>query len=266
MPATKRKRDSDSLEDDSDDNDARRTHDHKRFAFLKPRVRHVAERTIKSKWTTLPEPVQEKVRDMFKSLERPVIVRHHDERKRIEAQTAVGAVVRNLAKRLPRMPFPPVTKDTSFDYEAALDENRALEAQLATVTNSVDLLKAEVEKEEALLAKETRQLEELEKNAKRAEAERKRQMKNEHPILRQLDDLSSSHGRDQKLGRFAAPEIRTDDVSLCDYDPDPELQALIKQLNGHLQSMQNNIAPLAGLRDAIILSRAALDLLSVPTD
>lgn len=38
----------------------------------------------------------------------------------------------------------------------------------------------------------------------------------EHPILRQLDDLSSSHGRDQKLGRFAAPEIRTDDVSLCD--------------------------------------------------
>jgi len=49
---------------------------------------------------------------------------------------------------------------------------------LATVTNSVDLLKAEVEKEEALLAKETRQLEELEKNAKRAEAERKRQMKN----------------------------------------------------------------------------------------
>lgn len=94
MPATKRKRDSDSLEDDSDDNDARRTHDHKRFAFLKPRVRHVAERTIKSKWTTLPEPVQEKVRDMFKSLERPVIVRHHDERKRIEAQTAVGAVVR----------------------------------------------------------------------------------------------------------------------------------------------------------------------------
>lgn len=49
---------------------------------------------------------------------------------------------------------------------------------MATVTNSVDLLKAEVEKEEALLAKETRQLEELEKNAKRAEAERKRQMKN----------------------------------------------------------------------------------------
>lgn len=99
MPATKRKRPSDSHEDDDDkkDNDegrGRTTHDNKRFAYLKPRVRHVSERTIKSKWTTLPEPVQEKVRDMFKSLERPVIVRHRDERRRIEAQTAVGAVVR----------------------------------------------------------------------------------------------------------------------------------------------------------------------------
>jgi kinetochore protein Fta7 len=68
--------------------------DHKRFAYLKPRVRHIAERTIKSKWTTLPEPVQEKVREMFRSLERPVIVRHRDERKRVEAQAAVGAVVK----------------------------------------------------------------------------------------------------------------------------------------------------------------------------
>jgi kinetochore protein Fta7 len=75
---------------------------------------------------------------------------------------------------------------------------------LATVTDSTDLLKAEIEKEEALLAKETKQLQEMEKNAKRAEAERKRQLKNvsrlccceaaelvtddikEHPVLRQL--------------------------------------------------------------------------------
>lgn len=66
----------------------------KPFAYLKPRVRRVSERTVKSKWTTLSEPVQEKISDMLRSLERPVIVRHRDERKRIEAQTAVGAVVR----------------------------------------------------------------------------------------------------------------------------------------------------------------------------
>lgn len=46
------------------------------------------------------------------------------------------------------------------------------------MTDSIDLLKAEVEKEEALLEREQKQLQEMEKNARRAEAERKRQSKN----------------------------------------------------------------------------------------
>lgn len=44
--------------------------------------------------------------------------------------------------------------------------------------DSIDLLKAEVAKEEALLADEKKALQEMDKNAKRAEAERKRQTKN----------------------------------------------------------------------------------------
>lgn len=46
------------------------------------------------------------------------------------------------------------------------------------MNDSVDLLKAEIAKEEALLARETKSLQEMDKNAKRAEAERKRQTKN----------------------------------------------------------------------------------------
>lgn len=81
----KRKRSNDADEQDKSS---------KRFAYLKPQVRQVSERTVKSKWTTLPESTQEKIRDMFKSLERPVIVRSHNERRRIEAQAAVQAVIR----------------------------------------------------------------------------------------------------------------------------------------------------------------------------
>jgi kinetochore protein Fta7 len=29
----------------------------------------------------------------------------------------------SLGRRLPRMPFPPVTKEVNFDYEAALNEH-----------------------------------------------------------------------------------------------------------------------------------------------
>lgn len=46
------------------------------------------------------------------------------------------------------------------------------------MNDSIVLLNNEIAKEEALLAKETKQLQEMEKNAKRAEAERRRLMKN----------------------------------------------------------------------------------------
>lgn len=55
---------------------------------------------------------------------------------------------------------------------------RMLEANLATVKDSIDLLKTEIAREEALLATDKKSLQEMDKNAKRAEAERKRQMKN----------------------------------------------------------------------------------------
>jgi kinetochore protein Fta7 len=49
-------------------------------------------------------------------------------------------------------------------------------------------------------------------------------------------------------------------------DTDPEIQGLMKQLNGHLQSMQSNTAPFAGLSEAITRSQAALDLYSLSND
>ncbi|KKZ61307.1 hypothetical protein EMCG_04024 [[Emmonsia] crescens] len=233
-------------------------HDRKRFAILKPRTRHIAEHTIKAKWTTLPESVQEKIKELFRSIERPVITRHRDERKRIEAQTAVVAVRRNLGRRLPRMPFPPGTKDADFDYEAALDDNRALELQLAAVINSADLLRAEISREEAQFAKERAQLEELEKNAKAAQAERKRQTKNAHPVIRRLE-RSGRQGDGSTDLTFTGP--KDNGSMLCEVGADSELYPLIKQLRNHLESMQNNAAQVAGLREAIVRSQSCLNLL-----
>lgn len=97
--------------------------------------------------------------------------------------------------------------------------------------NSIDLLNVEIDREEALLARDTTQLEEMEKNAKRAEAERKRQMKNvcfsgiytravinvygkEHAIFRHLDN--SSQNWDQMPTEFSVLESQENDVALCD--------------------------------------------------
>ncbi|PYH44224.1 uncharacterized protein BP01DRAFT_85207 [Aspergillus saccharolyticus JOP 1030-1] len=257
MPPPKRKRSSQAPDPD---NHAR----NKRFAYLKPQVRQVSERTIKGKWSTLPEPAQDKVRDMFRALERPVIMRQQNESKRIEAQAAVQTLVKNLAKRLPRMPFPPIARDTVFEYEAALKEHCALEASLATMNDSIDLLKVEVEKEEALLEKERRQLQEMERNAKGIELERKRQMKNEHPVLRELSNVPDD--RDSNQAGFTIANDIDANVMFDELEADPDVLGLLEQLNDHLKSMQNNTTPLTGLRDAVARSQAALSLTFVPDD
>ncbi|KAI9373883.1 CENP-Q, a CENPA-CAD centromere complex subunit-domain-containing protein [Aspergillus egyptiacus] len=254
----KRKRSSDALDEDKDN---RRK---KPYAHLNPQVRHISERTIKSKWSTLPEPAQDKIRDMFRALERPVIVRQQNERKRYEAQAAVQAVVKNLGKRLPRMPFPPLAKDSVFEYEAALNEHSALETSLSTITDSIDLLDNEIAKEEALLARETKQLHEMERNAKRAEAERKRQMKNEHPVLRQLHDNPTKQAV-QPAG-FNLLKPKDPQLGFDELETDPEVASLLKQLNNHLKSMQSNTASLDGLKDAITRSQTALSLATMPED
>ena len=92
MPPKRKHRTNDTEEDNHDDDDDNDQRDSKRFAMLKPRVRRIAEHTIKSKWTTLPSSAQDRVQELFRSVELPVLTRHRDERKRIEAQNALAAV------------------------------------------------------------------------------------------------------------------------------------------------------------------------------
>ncbi|KAM5447457.1 hypothetical protein MaudCBS49596_005968 [Microsporum audouinii] len=230
---------------------------HPPFAALQPRIRHINEETIKSKWTTLPDSTQEKVKQLFLSVELPVITRNRDEKKRVEAQSALATVRKNLGKRLPKMPFPAGTRDGSFDYESALGESRVLESQLATTTSSIRLLQAEIKREEAELAKDKLKLEELERNAKAAESERKRLNKNVHPVLKQLDksSMNETANADFKL------EMKNEETVLGEIDADPKLLPTIKQLRNHLESMQGNAAQVRGIGHAITRAKAALDML-----
>jgi len=66
----------------------------KRFAVLKARVQHVSQNSIRTKWAPLPDAAQNQVRELFRSVERPVLVNQRDERKKIEAQVAVETVLK----------------------------------------------------------------------------------------------------------------------------------------------------------------------------
>ena len=66
----------------------------RKFAVLKPRVKYIPQEIVRSKWKVIPEVVQDRVKEIFRSLERPVIMSHRDDGRRIEAQVAVGLITR----------------------------------------------------------------------------------------------------------------------------------------------------------------------------
>jgi hypothetical protein len=102
-------------------------------------------------------------------------------------------VARRLHRKLSRgQPFPPSTRslpEEDFDFEKILDSTRALEARLTPMLHSIELLRAETAKEEALLEAEKAGLEALEANARAEATRRKKTTKRLHDILR--DDNKS---------------------------------------------------------------------------
>ncbi|KAI1936794.1 hypothetical protein LOZ66_004300 [Ophidiomyces ophidiicola] len=251
----KRKR-SDAASDSRGD---RETNSNKRVTRLVARTRQVSEHVVKSKWMTLPEPAQTRIKELFGAIELPVLTKQRDEKKRIEAQSALAAVRKTLGKRLPKMPFPPGTKAVNFDYDAALNENRILEGQLAMMTNSAALLRREIKREEVQLARDTAKLAELGKNVKAAKVHQKKQTKNMHPALRRLEQRPL---RIEDSANLSVTDAEEKPGLLCDMDDEnPDLLSLVKQLRNHLESMQTNAGQVSGVREAITRAQSSLSML-----
>jgi kinetochore protein Fta7 len=95
------------------------------FPQLEPRTVRIPRSQISTKWNVLPDSSHAQLRDIFRSVERPVVMKFRDERKRVQAEAAIGSLVKRLERKLPRMPFPPGSgRDTAgFGFEKTLDSN-----------------------------------------------------------------------------------------------------------------------------------------------
>jgi hypothetical protein len=65
-----------------------------KFAILLPRQRSVRQSIVKNKWENLGDKGQERVRVLFDGLEKPLIAVSRDEKRRVEAQTALSQLMR----------------------------------------------------------------------------------------------------------------------------------------------------------------------------
>lgn len=149
--------------------------------------RKIPRQTIDTKWGPLPTNAVDRVGVLLSDVEKLVVMRLQDERRRLQASTAIQMVSRRLQRKLTRgLPFPPGTRpqrEEEFDFEKILDSNRELETRLTPMLHSIDLLKAEIEKEGNLLEQETARLEALEADARADTTRRKKDSKKLHFLL-----------------------------------------------------------------------------------
>lgn len=160
----------------------------KEYQHIRSTKRRIPKAVIQDKWTPLPKPAIDRIGQLLLDVERATVMRLQDEQKRLQASTAIQLVSRRVQRKLIKgLPFPPATralKEDDFEFEKVLDNSRVLEAQLTPMLHSIELLKAELAKEESKLAMEQEELMELESNAKDEFAESNKTLKRLHYLVR----------------------------------------------------------------------------------
>jgi CENP-Q, a CENPA-CAD centromere complex subunit len=174
------------------------------YQHLQAVTRRVSRQTIEAKWEPLPSSCVERISQLLHDLQRPVVVRYKDERKKIQSSTVLQMISRRLVNKISKgLPFPQSTRnhrEEDFDFEKILDHNRALETQLTPALHANELLEAQVSKEMALLESEMERLATLEANAKTEAALRSEAARRLHSLLLPQQGIMESEGLKNDIG------------------------------------------------------------------
>ena len=174
------------------------------YQHLAEVTHRVSRQVIEAKWEPLPPSCIERVSNLLEDIQRPVVVRLGDERKRTQASTALQMVSRRLVSKISKgLPFPQSTgarREDDFDFEKILDRSRDLDAQLTLALHANDLLESELGKENAHLEAEEDALSQLETNAKIEASRRKEAGRKLHTLLQSEDSVRAEEGLEDEAG------------------------------------------------------------------
>ncbi|EXJ56555.1 hypothetical protein A1O7_06899 [Cladophialophora yegresii CBS 114405] len=214
-------------------------------------------------------------------------------------------VPHRLLSRLPRMPFPPTSSSSNrngnsnsnshaaddFDLSGTLARISTLQAQLTGNMQSARLLSRQINRENAALKLDKKELKTLEDGLRGSRELRRRKERGLHPLA-----LARSHQdghKDEEMARenaailgikiaagtldvgslclTTAPTATTDSTQSTEStdsalgapptaDPvDREMNTLLGQLRNHLQSMRDNTASMLPVVDAVEEAKVALE-------
>lgn len=93
----------------------------KAYLRLKPYTKQFTTDTISSDWRIMPQSAQDQMKAIIVRAKRMIVGRAGDLRKAAEVEQALDPLAKRLDRRLPRMPYPPRTKDVHFDMDKMLE-------------------------------------------------------------------------------------------------------------------------------------------------
>ena len=160
-----------------------------------------------------------------------------------------------MSDKLPRIPFPPSTDELHFDHEANLNRISKIEEQVTADIHSINLLRAQIAREEQLLNQDKAEVEHLEESLKANEAYRRDQSRTLHPTARKLGQIEDS----TDLLALEAKDKKRVRISIAELFEDEEMAPILQQLQNHLDSMQSNVADVKGVRSAVKQAAAELE-------
>ncbi|KAI5294724.1 hypothetical protein KEM55_006479, partial [Ascosphaera atra] len=133
-------------------------------------------------WTSLSSPTLKKAKELFRTLEHEVLDRQNGgssselpaKRQRTLAQGIINEMTEAIDEKITKTLFPPGSTVDGLINGASSAKRGKPKKQLLNTTASIGELRVEIEKQEALLKRESNQLKTLRANARSANAERRR--------------------------------------------------------------------------------------------
>ncbi|KAK0747478.1 CENP-Q, a CENPA-CAD centromere complex subunit-domain-containing protein [Apiosordaria backusii] len=252
-----------------------------KYRHLAPITRNIPRATIASKWTPLDTPAISTIDNLILDSYIPVLesLGGRSDTRYTQAQTILRTFANRLHSKLVKgMPFPPASigtkttkgvtisaQEAELNFEKVIDASSHLQRQLDPLLHSVALLKAEKEKEEAMLEADYRNLRRLEENARAQARGWKERGKRDHVLAPGRKDVTvGEYNPDEEAGLEVVKKEKQVQGSVFkglgegEEDGEEELMGLAKQIGNHMESMRGNLSQIDGVVPAIQKSRAAL--------
>ncbi|KAK4202572.1 CENP-Q, a CENPA-CAD centromere complex subunit-domain-containing protein [Triangularia verruculosa] len=250
------------------------------YRHLAPKTLNIPRSTIRSKWAPLDQPAISTIDNLILDSYIPVLesLGGNNSTRYTQSQTILRTFASRLHNKLVKgMPFPPATigtkttkgvtisaQEAEVNFEKVLDASSHLQRQLDPLLHSVALLKAEKEREEAMLEQDYKSLRQLEENARAQAREWRERTKREHVL--------APGRKDHTMGDYDPDEEKALEVvvkkekqvqgnifdGIAEEGGEEELLGLAKQIGNHMESMRSNLNQIDGVVPAIQKSKAAL--------